>query len=178
MEAEQDHELKKKQDKTEKFKNILIVILIILLCIFFDYRSSESENKVAHGPVFESAAVEWTGEKKIDRNETSDDRLRIPEFKSMTVEADTHLVDVNLHNPASNQAYMLVRLVLSDRDEILYESKLIEPGKGLYKIHLSSPLEEGSHKAQIHYEPYDMDKLTRLNGAVINFELIARVYDE
>lgn len=178
METEKDRKLKQDKERKEKLKNVFIVNLLILLFIFFDKRQLESKDMLAKNPVFESGTVDWTGDKVLKREEASHDTLRIPGFKSMTLEADSHLVDVNLHNPASNKAYMLVRLVLSDTKEILYESKLIEPGKGLYKIYLRVPVDVGHHRAQLHYEPYDMETLTRLNGAVMNFDLIAKVYDE
>jgi hypothetical protein len=62
--------------------------------------------------------------------------------------------------------------VLLDTGETLYESKMIEPGKGLYEITLSRALEAGTYDAQLQYEPYDMTTLTRLNGAVVNLDLI------
>ncbi len=121
----------------------------------------------------ESGAEDWTGVKVSQTSEAPADGIRIPGFKSITVEAGTPDVSVNLQNPEQNNCYFVIRLVLSDTGETLYESKMIEPGKALYRITLSHALEPGTYGAQLHYDPYDKATLARLNGAVINLELIA-----
>jgi hypothetical protein len=123
-------------------------------------------------PVLESGAVDWEGVKTSETSGIPADGIRIPGYKSITIEADTTEVSVNLQNPEKNSCYFVIRLVLLDTGETLYESKMIEPGKGLYNITLSRALEAGTYSAQLQYEPYDMTTLTRLNGAVVNLDLI------
>lgn len=123
-------------------------------------------------PALESGAVDWEGVKTTETSGIPADGIRIPGYKSITIEADTTEVSVNLQNPEKNSCYFVIRLVLLDTGETLYESKMIEPGKGLYNITLSRALEAGTYGAQLQYEPYDMTALTRLNGAVVNLDLI------
>jgi len=120
----------------------------------------------------ESGAVDWEGI-KVSETSSAAEGIRIPGFKSITIQADTTEVSVNFQNPAANNCYFVIRLVLLDTGETLYESKMIEPGKGLYNVTLSRALEAGTYSAQLQYEPYDLITLTRLNGAVINLDLIA-----
>lgn len=162
-----------KEKRTKLYKDIAFILLIILLLILFDRRSLKANEEVIRPPDFETGSVNWSGKKHMDKESVTSDTLQIPGFKSMKVKANSNEVDVNLYNPEKNKAYMILRLVLTDTEELLYESNMIEPGKGLYSINLLSELQEGTYKAQIHYEPYDMNDYTRLNGAVMNFDLIA-----
>ena len=130
-------------------------------------------SSAAAAPELESGAVDWEGIKVSEPEDAPADGIRIPGFKSITVEADTAEVSVNLQNPEQNNCFFVIRLVLVDTQETLYESKMIEPGKGLYHITLSRALAAGTYQAKLQYEPYDMTTLTRLNGAEINLELIA-----
>ncbi|MGI5848865.1 MAG: hypothetical protein ACOX8Q_02150 [Christensenellales bacterium] len=125
-------------------------------------------------PVLESGAVDWEGVKTSETSGIPADGIRIPGYKSIAIEADTTEVSVNLQNPEKNNCYFVIRLVLLDTGETLYESNMIEPGKGLYNITLSRALEAGTYSGQLQYDPYDMTTLTRLNGAVINLDLIAK----
>ncbi len=124
-------------------------------------------------PELESGAVDWQGIKVSEPDNAPADGIRIPGYKSITIEADKTEVSVNLQNPEQNNCYFVIRLVLLDTGETLYESKMIEPGKGLYTITLTRALKAGTYPAKLQYEPYDKTTLTRLNGADINLELIA-----
>lgn len=127
------------------------------------------------GLEIDDQAVDWKGTLPVaNNNENKQEGIKIPGYKQMVVEAGTVDVSVNLVNPEGNPCYFVIKIVLTDTGEQIYESKLIEPGKGLYNISLTRPLAKGSYKAQIQYEPYDLNTKTRLNGAVINFDLLAR----
>ena len=80
---------------------------------------------------------------------------------------------VNLYNPQGNPCYFVISLVLDD-GMVLYQSKMIEPGKALYGITLSRPLAAGEYEAMIMYETYSLDALKPMNGANVKFTLIAK----
>lgn len=150
----------------------LIVIaggIVLVICLG---NGTSDTTATPTSPVLESGAVDWEGAKTTETSGIPADGIRIPGYKSITIEADTTEVSVNLQNPEKNNCYFVIRLVLLDTGETLYESKMIEPGKGLYNITLSRALEAGTYSAQLQYEPYDMTSLTRLNGAVVNLDLI------
>ncbi len=122
-------------------------------------------------------AVEWEGALPPSEggNSGQEDGIRIPGYKSMAIEANSREVSVNLVNPEGNQCYFVISIALNGTDEVIYESKLIPPGKGLYKITLTRPMAPGTYDAQIRYEAYDLASQSRLNGAVVNFTLNAVV---
>lgn len=134
----------------------------------------EANANTDSGLELENQAVDWKGTLPVANNTEKTDGIKIPGYKQMVVEAESTHVSVSLVNPESNPCYFVIKIMLIDTNELIYESKLIEPGKGLYNISLARPLAEGSYKAQIQYEPYDLETKTRLNGAVINVDLIAR----
>ena len=158
----------------------LVLCLAVIVCaiVLFALPDDESEDVIADtantpgAPELEEGAVDWEGVKTTEESGIPADGIRIPGYKSITIEADTAEVSVNLQNPEKNNCYFVIRLVLLDTGETLYESKMIEPGKGLYDITLSHAMEAGTYNAQLQYEPYDMTAMTRLNGAVVNLELI------
>ena len=120
-------------------------------------------------------AVDWEGTLPPSEggNSGGEDGIRSPGYKSMAIEANSREVSVNLVNPEGNQCYFVISIALNGTDEVIYESKLIPPGKGLYKITLTKPLAPGTYDAQLRYEAYDLASQSRLNGAVVNFALNA-----
>jgi hypothetical protein len=147
--------------------------IVLAICLWNGTAEVEADaTTTPMTPVLESGAVDWEGVKTSETSGIPADGIRFPGYKSITIEANKTEVSVNLQNPEKNNCYFVIRLVLLDTGETLYESKMIEPGKGLYSINLSRALEAGTYSAQLQYEPYDMVSLTRLNGAAINMDLI------
>lgn len=142
------------------------------------YSSLASEGTGGDGGLeLDKDAVDWEGTLPPSEggNSGEEDGIRIPGYKSMAIEANSKEVSVNLVNPEGNQCYFIISIALNGTDEVIYESKLIPPGKGLYKINLTKPLAPGTYDAQLRYEAYDLSTQSRLNGAVVNFALNAVV---
>ena len=53
----------------------------------------------------------------------------------------------------------MISLVLDD-GTVLYQSKMIEPGMGLYDITLTQALAPGEYGATVKYETYSLSDLT------------------
>ncbi len=98
--------------------------------------------------------------------------IAVPGFARMRIGADTQNVDVNLYNPAENPCYFKISLLLDD-GTVLYESGLIEPGKGLYEITLSRALAPGAYDAVVKYETFSLADMSVMNGVELNIKLIA-----
>ena len=98
--------------------------------------------------------------------------IAVPGFARMRIGADTQNVDVNLYNPAENPCYFKISLLLDD-GTVLYESGLIEPGKGLYEITLSRALAPGAYDAVVKYETFSPADMSVMNGVELNIKLIA-----
>ena len=98
--------------------------------------------------------------------------IAIPGYKSLSLKAGQTEQSVNLYNPAENDCYFVMTLLLPDGTQI-WKSKMVEPGKGLYEITLDQPVEAGTYEnSTLKYECYRMDEeLTALNGSEIRLTL-------
>lgn len=98
--------------------------------------------------------------------------IAIPGYKSLSLKAGQTEQSVNLYNPAENECYFVMTLLLPDGTQI-WKSKMVEPGKGLYEITLDQPVEAGTYEnSTLKYECYRMDEeLTPLNGSEIRLTL-------
>lgn len=151
---------------------LCLLVLAGVIAVIVNQGKGTPVSTGAMVPDLEPGVSDWEEMKPTGTSSFLADGIRIPGYKSISIEADTTEVSVNLYNPEKNNCYFVIRLVLLDPKETLYESKMIEPGKGLNHIVLSRALRSGTYSAQLQYEPYDMVTLTRLNGAVLNIDLI------
>ena len=125
----------------------------------------------SRGLDLEEGAVDWEGVQSRDTGGVTTG-IAIPGYKSITIDADTTKAEVNFVNPEGNPCYFIISLLLDD-GTVLYQSKMVEPGKGLYEITLSRPLEPGEYGATVKYETLSLTDLSPLNGAEVKISLIA-----
>lgn len=102
----------------------------------------------------------------------ANDTISIPGFESMTIPAGKTMVPATLYNPEGNECYFEISIILSDTQEEIYKSKLVEPGNRLYQIKLNRALDRGAYKAAIHYSAYTLTDQKDLNGANVPFTLV------
>lgn len=121
----------------------------------------------------EAGAQDWQGEQEVYTGKKNENTIDIPGFDVMNLKAGEKEQKVNLYNPEQNTCYFQMSLFLQGSTTELWESGLIEPGKGLYDITLSEPLEAGSYEnAVLKYECFTFDEnQTPLNGAEIKITL-------
>ena len=101
----------------------------------------------------------------------SSGRIQIPGFESMTFKAGQREQAVELSNPEENACYMIMAIQLPDGSEI-YRSGMIAPGAEISSIYLDQIPAAGSYPAAVlRYECFDLDGVTQLNGASVNFNL-------
>ena len=97
--------------------------------------------------------------------------ISIPGFEKLVFQADSLTQDVAFENPEQNDVYFIIYLTIND--EIVYESKLIEPGKGIYSIKLPTSYAAGEYAGKLTYETRSMsDSNEQKNGAEINVPII------
>ena len=105
--------------------------------------------------------------------------IAIPGFAEITINADSTEAEADLFNPEDNAGlyYVTFELRLFDESEnayeTLYTSGLVEPGRHIYSIELSRPLEKGVYSAVIHVQPYYINDKRPTNNADIKIKLIA-----
>lgn len=171
---------------------LLIVFLICILVaggVFFGMElgnrkeeglmdaSSQMENvseKNETAAEVDAAAEAWTGAKETYQGKSERDTIDIPGFDSMSIQAGIKEQNVNLYNPEQNTCYFKMSLYLND-GTLLWESKLIQPGKAVYNLTLNQPVDAGEYQDCIlKYECFSMDEnQTPLNGSEIHFTLIS-----
>lgn len=117
--------------------------------------------------------------KKIQEDQTKNttttqqSSISIPGVKSIKVPQGNKTANVDLYNPAKNNCYFEISIILKDSNKQIYKSGLVRPGQHIYQIDLSETVPVGEYKAVLHYDTYAMDdNYTELNGANVEFTLI------
>ena len=159
-------------------KILLLIVLVILLVgagvfVGLNWNTWFGEDTPQGGGLTtDENAEDWTGEQDVYEGEKNTDTIDIPGYGSITLKADSAEQSVNLYNPEQNTCYFRMTLLLSDGTQ-LWQSGLIEPGKGIYDITLEQTLAAGSYEdAVLKYECFAMDDAqTPLNGSEIKLTL-------
>ena len=157
-------------------KALLVVIVVLLVAggVFVGMNWSSwfgKEEPVVEAEIDENAE-DYTGAQDTYQGEKHTDSIDIPGFDAITLKADETEQNVNFYNPGVNTCYFKMTLLLAD-GTILWESKLVEPDKAIYKISLNQSLEAGEYEdAVLKYECFAMDEeQTPLNGSEIRLTL-------
>lgn len=162
----------------QRIVSLFLCVLLISGCVYFaanidDIFGIKDVNNTVSELDLEEDAVEWKGMLPDEKNSGGVKQgIAIPGYKSITLEADKREVSVNFLNPQGNPCYFEISLILED-GTLLYKSKKIKPGMGLYKIQLNKPLAAGKYNATIKYDTFSLTDLSPLNGANVEIELIA-----
>lgn len=140
----------------------------------FSQTGTADSSEPARQPDLDENAVDWQGEQPESKPQTADGQagIAIPGYKSIALKADQAQQSVNLYNPEVNDCYFMMSLLLPDGTEI-WKSRMVAPGKGLYKITLSQTVPAGTYEnSTLKYECYKMDdSLTPLNGGEVKLTL-------
>lgn len=132
----------------------------------------QEEPQTTAGAELDTGAEDWTGEKEVYTGKKNTDTIDIPGYGSITLKADDAEQTVNFYNPEQNTCYFRMTLLLPDGTEV-WQSGLVEPGKGIYNITLDEALSAGAYEdAVLKYECFAMnDEQTPLNGSEIKLTL-------
>ncbi len=104
---------------------------------------------------------------EIQTGIASNGSIAIPGYEGLTFVANSKKQSIALGNPATNNCYFVISIVLED-GTLIWESEEISPGNTSKEIVLLTELEAGSYNATIKYDCYSMDKnRSPLNGAQI-----------
>lgn len=165
----------KKREKTVK----LVIMLLLMVIIFIlgglagHFLVSERETGFIGGVEFNVETEQSGG----GQSEKSHQGVTIPGVAALVIPANETEVTVNFFNPEENDGlYYLtfeLKVEIDGSYRSLYTSALVEAGKRIEKISLSTPLEKGEYNAVIHIQPYRTDGLTPTNNADIIAHLTA-----
>jgi hypothetical protein len=111
-----------------------------------------------------------TTEKEQEVEENSKG-IAIPGFEKLVFQSNNLTQEVSFENPEQNEVYFIISLFIDD--ESVYESQLIEPGKGIYSIEIPTSYAAGEYTGKLSYETRSMSNSNeKKNGAIINFPII------
>lgn len=135
---------------------LLLLILMVGVLIFLLLRPKPVEVSTPNGMSYEETGP-------VEKNQGA---ISIPGYEMITLKADTKQQTVGLPNPAENNCYFQISLLLED-GTLLWKSDLVKPGTISEPILLDQSLPTGSYpNAKLKYECFTMDgSQTPLNGA-------------
>ena len=103
--------------------------------------------------------------------------ISIPGYEKLEFSAGKKKQNVSFHNPEENTCYFRMTLELenvSEEENVLWTSELIEPGEEIKNIKLSRKLEDGDYAAVLKYECFSLKDETPLNGSAIELTIDVR----
>lgn len=123
------------------------------------------------GPNLDETAVAY----QMPGNKKNEDpsSIMLPAFNEIKLASDTKKMHIALANPEGNPCYFKYKLILSETDEILYESEYIEPGKAITEFSISRTLNPGNYQLKLKIETRKLDNFEQsLNSGDIEIPLI------
>lgn len=147
-----------KNRNTKIWQTLVLVLsfcLAVLIMIAILLQINEDKNTFV--PTINSTSA------TIAKNQ---DSIAIPGYEMLELKANSKAQSLCLLNPEQNMCYFQISLYLED-GTLLWQSRLIEPGKISKPMVLSKALSEGTYpNAVLRYACYRLDEyLTPLNGA-------------
>lgn len=160
--------MRKRKDNKKRW----IILVLVLLLLIGGGVAYKVINKESTGSRLETEGEMWTG-KKQSQGLAEPESIAIPGYETITLKSDTTEQSVNLYNPETNKCYFKMSILLPDGTKI-WESKLVEPGKGLYEITLDEEVTAGEYEnAVLKYECFTLDENQyALNGSEIKLKLV------
>ena len=145
----------------------IFVVVIVAVVVYFLVRQ-DSKDPAFSPDLDENAIVQTDGIKEKPEG------IRIPGYPRITISADTKGVTMNLQNPEGNPCYFTFEIILTEGEETIYTSKLVEPGKAITDVTLSRALEKGVYPAVIKITTTSLTDGSAMNGADVETVLIAQ----
>ncbi len=158
------------KDITIKSRTLVIaitVVILLIVCTLFVGLSINKHNILQIDSNINNPVVN-------NKNEEFSNTIKIPGFSIVNIEKDSDEVNIVLQNPDGNPCYFIYKLILDDNDEVLYESKLIPPGKAINGISLNKTFKEGEYKATFNVSTISIKDGSPMNGANIKMTLIVK----
>ena len=144
---------------------VTVLVLLIIIAILLIRKCSDDGSMI----------IDPSATDIVDSNENgamSGEGIKVIGFKRITVKAGRKDIDSYFINPSENKVYFVASLYLED-GTLLYKSNLIPPGKAIYRINISKPLEPGDYDAVVYYETYSVETMEKKNTAEIKFVITA-----
>lgn len=141
---------------------LILTVGIVAAALFFHPQGTTD-------PSLDDSAIAY----RIDGVENTDpSKIMLPGMDTITLKANEQHVEQILLNPKGNPCYFRFRLILEPEEEILFESKLVEPGTAITEFDIEHGLKQGVYDARMEVQTFDLeDKEAPLNNGVIQITL-------
>lgn len=98
--------------------------------------------------------------------------IQVDGFTAWNVPAGkTDGLTIPLKNPEGNPCYFTFKIVLTDTEEEIYESKMVPPGEKISKINISRPLEKGTYDAVIMITTNELETGREMNSPALRITI-------
>ena len=100
-------------------------------------------------------------------------QILVPAYREFTIKKGSETIDTAFFNPEGNPCFFKFTLVEKSTNEVLYESKLVPPGKGVTPIKMNKIFNEvGKYDAILKFQSFDLeDTKIEYNGSNISVKL-------
>lgn len=151
-----------------KVKYIAVLVLIVFLFIGGALFLPNNNNQ---SPDIDPAIKDYISSLKRPEN-LDETQILIPGFSTFIMDAGTNKLPVTLFNPDSNPCYFQFRIVNKQSNQVLFESKLIPPGKAIEGFALNKLMDQGEYALLITINTYDLNNPSeKFNGAEVETDL-------
>lgn len=167
----------------KKRKIILLVIVIaaaaaVFLCIWMLNRPKEAEKTSDSSAYLDPNAENWEMEVPEEMEEEvqaakEGDQILVPGYSWAEMTSGDKTLSISIGNPEENTCYLQASLIVNvdGTEKTLYESGLLEPGKGVREAELKETLPAGTYEAMIRFQAYTLEDKNELNSVDSAFKL-------
>ncbi|MDT2659273.1 tRNA (uracil-5-)-methyltransferase [Enterococcus hulanensis] len=149
---------------------IIFTVFLIIVGIVINQNWSKISGKDTPLAEIDKTAESWDGERK-QKSAEEEPMIQIPGYEMVKIKADSLEQQGNFFNPEENTCYFRISL-WQDSTTKLWESKLIEPGSGIYTLTLDHAVEKGTYdQAFLKYECFSLENQEPLNGSEVQLIL-------
>ena len=134
----------------------VVLIVLIILSVLFLYKNSTDTT-----PDKENNVDSLSNKEVIEEVE----EILLPGFDVLDISNPGRLL-CNMNE----KFYLQFSIILTDTDEVIYSSGLVEYDSYINSIELSRDLEKGMYEAMVFIQPYDM-AMNKTNSALIRIKL-------
>ena len=151
-EREQSKKNKKLKNKIINRNILILILIIIIILLLLRSCSADSSSSPTTKPDLENA--EYVQPDEVPDTEHVEGTTAIPVISDFTISKKYPYA--TLFNPESNEgfSYLQYRFTNSDTGEVIYESKLVQPGKK-FSVAFGDMLEVGTYNVSVDIYSFD-----------------------
>ena len=166
---------------------VVIVIGLLPLSPPADHAFFEDGQAPLAAPLMPDAGATLYNATLYKTNETDNGPgYLLPCYDTVTIPAGSSELEMVLLNPENNPCWITFKIALDNTDETLYASGLdntdetlyasglVGPGMCIENPALSKTLDKGEYKAVLLIHTYGLDSFAAMNGASVEFTIIAK----